>query len=280
MINSILSGYSNLKINQFCSKYMDAPESWQTSFQDPASPIMDGIISFHNDMMFFDTFILFLVTWVLYASLSFVNKDTKSVFPWVKSFSYAKGIFHHTNIEIIWTIIPALILGIIAVPSFALLYSIEELIEPSLSIKVEGNQWFWSYEYSKSKSAILGLTIDQTKMDSYMIPTSDLEQGQLRLLEVDNRLLLPQSTHIQVLVSSTDVLHCWAIPSCGIKIDACPGRLNQTNLFFKRAGVFYGQCSEICGANHGFMPIVVESVPIMKFIERSLVIQLINKIDN
>jgi len=227
----------NSLINLNLINKLDAAENWQFGFQDPASPIMEGIISFHNDMMFFDIFIMFLVSWVLLVSFSFIKKS-KSSFSWETSLNNSRSISHHTNLEIIWTILPALILGIIAIPSFSLLYSIEELIEPTVCIKVEGNQWFWSYEFSKAKSVLLGFTVDQVKFDSYMIPTPDLGFGDLRLLEVDNRLILPQSTHLQVLVSSTDVLHCWALPSCGIKIDACPGRLNQTSLFFRRSGIF------------------------------------------
>jgi cytochrome c oxidase subunit 2 len=151
----------------------------------------------------------------------------------------------------------------VAVPSFALLYSIDEILDPAVTLKVVGHQWYWSYEYSDYSSED-GETIN---FDSYMIPEDDLsDMGQLRLLEVDNRVILPINTHIRVIVTAADVLHCWGIPSFAMKVDACPGRLNQTSLFIKRAGTFYGQCSEICGVNHGFMPIVVEGVELEDYV--------------
>ena len=169
-------------------------------------------------------------------------------------------------LEIIWTTIPAIILAIIAVPSFALLYSMEEFVEPSLSVKVTGHQWYWCYEYSNCKEPGLGEFIDNKKYESYMIGTEDLKEGQLRLLEVDNRVVLPSNLHIRIIVTAADVLHSWAVPSLGIKVDACPGRLNQVSLYMLREGVFFGQCSEICGVGHANMPIVVESVDINKYI--------------
>ena len=127
-----------------------------------------------------------------------------------------------------------------------------------------GHQWYWSYEYSDYTTVEGGESLN---FDSYMIPDDDLTLGSFRLLEVDNRIVLPVNTHIRVLVTAADVLHSWAIPSLGVKVDACPGRLNQVSLFMKREGVFYGQCSEICGVNHGFMPIVVQGVSLEQYIE-------------
>jgi cytochrome c oxidase subunit 2 len=150
---------------------------------------------------------------------------------------------------------------VVALPSFALLYSIDEVINPSLTIKCVGHQWYWSYEYSDFE-----LQSGSINFDSYIIPEDELEIGELRLLEVDNRVVLPFKTHIRLLITAADVLHSWAVPSLGIKVDACPGRLNQTSLFLLRDGVFYGQCSEICGVGHGNMPIVVESVSTEKYI--------------
>ena len=151
---------------------------------------------------------------------------------------------------------------VLALPSFALLYSIDEIVDPSLTLKVIGHQWYWTYEYSDYANS------DETSIvfDSYMIPEDDLEFGQLRLLEVDNRVVLPVQTHVRVIITAADVLHSWAVPSLGVKCDAVPGRLNQTSLFLKREGVFYGQCSELCGVNHGFMPIVVEGVSLDDYI--------------
>jgi cytochrome c oxidase subunit 2 len=157
--------------------------------------------------------------------------------------------------------LPSLILVIVALPSFALLYSIDEVVDPSITVKCVGHQWFWSYEYSDFEARLGNINFD-----SYMIPEDELEFGELRLLEVDNRIVLPSRTHIRVLVTASDVLHSWAVPALGVKMDACPGRLNQTSVFLNRDGVFYGQCSEICGVNHGFMPIVVESVSLNKYV--------------
>jgi cytochrome c oxidase subunit 2 len=142
-----------------------------------------------------------------------------------------------------------------------LLYSIDEVINPALTIKCVGHQWYWSYEYSDFETKLGSINFD-----SYMIPEDDLEIGELRLLEVDNRIVLPINTHIRVLITAVDVLHSWAIPSLGIKLDACIGRLNQTSLFIIRSGVYYGMCSEICGNGHANMPIVVESVTLDSFI--------------
>ena len=145
----------------------------------------------------------------------------------------------------------------------ALLYSIDEIVEPSLTVKVIGHQWYWSYEYSTDLTVDGEQLIDADEtflFDSYLKDESDLEIGELRLLEVDRRIVLPEQTHIRVLVTAADVLHSWAVPSFGVKVDACPGLLNQTNLFIKRQGLYYGQCSELCGVNHGFMPIVIRVV--------------------
>lgn len=248
--------YTNLT---FC----DAPVPWQLGFQDPATPIMEGIINFHNHIMFFMVAIVIFVSWLLVRSVSLFGKD-KNVKPekWT----------HSTVLEIVWTFIPAFILMIIALPSFALLFSMDEIIDPAITLKVLGHQWYWTYEYSDYCFLEGGESLN---FDSYMLPQEDLIGGTLRLLEVDNRLILPVKTHTRILVTSADVLHSWAIPSFGLKIDATPGRLNQTALFVKRTGVFYGQCSEICGTNHGFMPIVVEIVSLESYIS-----WIVNKLDN
>jgi len=239
--------------NIFFKIKADAASSWQLGFQDPATPVMEGIFNFHNDLMFFIVMIAIFVTILLARCLFFFNEKNKKII--------SKTI-HGTFLEIVWTITPAIILMIIAIPSFSLLYSVDEIIDPSITLKVIGNQWYWSYEYSD-----LLKNTKPINFDSYMIPETDLIFGTLRLLEVDNRIVLPIETHIRVIVTSTDVLHCWAIPSFGTKIDACPGRLNQTSLYIKRTGTYYGQCSEICGINHGFMPIVVEAVDTHKYLE-------------
>jgi cytochrome c oxidase subunit 2 len=151
-------------------------------------------------------------------------------------------------------------------PSFTLLYSMDDWEQPDLTLKIIGNQWFWTYEYSDYIFTFWNKYKGSFEYDSYMLLEKELYWGELRLLEVDNRICIPLYTNIRLLITSSDVLHCWTIPSLGVKLDACPGRLNQTFFFTNRRGVFYGQCSEICGINHGFMPIVLESVNIRKYL--------------
>jgi len=227
---------------------------WQKTFQDPASPTMEGIINLHHDIMFIICFIVGFVTWMLGRTIYHFH-HTRNPMP--------EFIIHGQTIEIIWTMLPTIILLIIAVPSFALLYSNDEMADPALTLKVIGRQWYWTYEYS-DYSDVEGESII---FDSYMVPDDEIELGQLRLLEVDNRVVLPINTHIRVLMTASDVIHSWAIPSLGVKCDAMPGRLNQIGMFINRTGVFYGQCSEICGVNHGFMPIVVEAVNLDEYLE-------------
>lgn len=161
------------------------------------------------------------------------------------------------TIEVIWTILPAIILVFIALPSLRLLYLLDEVREPSITLKAIGHQWYWSYEYSD---------FNQVEFDAYMVPSQDLPEGNFRLLEVDNRTVLPFNTQIRILITAADVLHSWTVPALGVKVDATPGRLNQTSFLTNRPGLFYGQCSEICGANHSFIPIVIERVPTPTFI--------------
>jgi len=214
------------------------------TFQDAASPIMEQILSLHDFIFFYLTLITVIVIYVL-ASIINSYVSTKQILS-VKSF------IHGTRLEIIWTIIPILILISIAFPSLKLLYMTDEVIDPVVTIKTIGHQWYWSYEYGDYKDTI--------SYDSYMVAEQDLQLGQFRLLEVDNRVVLPIKSQIRVIVTAADVLHSWAVPSLGVKVDAIPGRLNQTNFNMKREGVFYGQCSELCGFGHGYMPIVVEGV--------------------
>lgn len=233
--------------------FSDVAESWQLGFQDPATPIMEGIINLHHDLMFFICVISIFVSWMLFRTLWFfdINKNKQ-----------ASNNTHGTFIEIIWTITPAIILLIIAVPSFSLLYAMDEIISPTITIKTIGHQWYWSYEYSD----YLNEDSESINFESYMIPEEDLNLGEFRLLEVDNNMVIPINTHIRIIVSAADVLHSWAVPSLGVKCDAVPGRLNQTSLFVKREGIYFGQCSEICGINHGFMPIAVEAVKLPDYI--------------
>jgi len=216
----------------------------QWGFQDAASPLIEELIFFHDHAIII---LVIIISLVGYAALSLVlNKYT------------CRSLVEGQEIETIWTIIPAIILVFLALPSLRLLYLLDEVGDCSLTVKSIGHQWYWSYEYSDF------LNIE---FDSYMIPTNELESGDFRLLEVDHRVVLPTQTDIRVLVTSADVIHSWTVPSLGIKADAVPGRLNQLRFYIKYPGVFYGQCSEICGANHSFIPIVVEAVPLKNFIQ-------------
>jgi cytochrome c oxidase subunit 2 len=244
--------------------FCDTGRSWQLGFQDPATPTVEGMLHFHNYLMIFLIAILVFVFWMLFQVIMYFNSESNKT---------AKIFTHSSFLEIVWTIIPAFILILVAIPSFALLYSLEELIDPVLTIKIIGHQWYWSYEIADVKIADfinLGFNIKANInkslfFDSYMVATDDLIDGRFRLLEVDNRFILPIKTHLRLLITSADVLHSWAVPSFGIKVDATPGRLSQAALFIKREGFYYGQCSEICGVNHGFMPIVVEGLPTFNF---------------
>lgn len=233
--------------------YQDAPEAWQMGFQDPATPVMQGIIDLHHDISFFLLIVLVFVIWMLARTLYHFRESNNPV---------PEKILHGTTIEIAWTIAPSLILVFIAIPSFALLYSMDEVVDPAVTVKAIGHQWYWSYEYSDYNQS----DEESLAFDSYMVPEDDLSVGQLRLLDVDNRVVIPVNSHVRLIITSADVLHSWAVPSLGVKCDAVPGRLNQVSMFVKREGVFYGQCSELCGANHGFMPIVVEAVSLQDYI--------------
>lgn len=231
----------------------DIPQNWQLGFQDSASPVMAEIINFHNYAMIF---ISFIVVGVIYMLGSICVEFAKS-----KRIISHKFLIHGTLIETIWTIIPAVILVFIAYPSFKLLYLMDEVIDPAITLKVIGHQWYWSYEYSDYADQD-GTSI---QFDSYMVPTADLETGDLRLLESSNHVVVPVNTHIRVIITAADVIHSWAVPALGVKLDAVPGRLNQTGFLANREGIFYGQCSEICGANHAYMPIAVEAVSLENY---------------
>lgn len=230
----------------------DSAKPWQLGFQDPATPIAEGIIHFHHDLRIIRLRVVAFVGWRLFRCFQHFGADKNPV---------PSSVVHGTVIEIVWTLVPALVLMGVSVPSFALLYAVDETVNPAITIKIVGHQWYWSYEYSDYgyKPGDDEVNTD-IQFDSYRVSDLDLQPGQLRLLETDNRVVVPVNTHIRLIITAADVLHCWTVPSFGIKMDACPGRLNQASLFVKREGVFYGQCSEICGTNHGFRPIVVEAV--------------------
>nr|YP_009178011.1 cytochrome c oxidase subunit II [Paracheirodon innesi]AJW75302.1 cytochrome c oxidase subunit II [Paracheirodon innesi]ALN96901.1 cytochrome c oxidase subunit II [Paracheirodon innesi]BAK42228.1 cytochrome oxidase subunit 2 [Paracheirodon innesi] len=214
----------------------------QLGFQDAASPVMEEFLHFHDHALM----IVFLIsTLVLYIIVAMVSTKLTN-----------KYILDSQEIEIVWTMLPAVILFLIAFPSLRILYLMDEINNPHLTVKALGHQWYWTYEYTDYQDL---------SFDSYMIPTQDLSPGQYRLLETDHRMVVPMHSPIRVLIASDDVLHSWAVPALGIKTDAMPGRLNQAAFIAVRPGVYFGQCSEICGANHSFMPIVVEAVPLDHF---------------
>nr|QGT77246.1 cytochrome c oxidase subunit 2 [Somanniathelphusa bawangensis] len=213
------------------------------NLQDSASPLMEQLIFFHDHIMLI---IILILTFVGYTLLTLFS-----------NFFINRFMLQNQTIEVIWTTIPAIILIFIALPSLRLLYLLDEINNPSITLKTMGHQWYWSYEYSD----FLHL-----EFDSYMTPYNDLNLSSFRLLDVDNRTILPFNTQIRMLISATDVIHSWTIPSLGIKADAVPGRLNQVSFLINRPGLFFGQCSEICGANHSFMPIVIESISTNSFL--------------
>nr|UGN61630.1 cytochrome c oxidase subunit II [Cryptocercus banshanmenensis] len=214
------------------------------NLQDSASPIMEQLIYFHDHTLMIILMILTIVSYMMLAM------------------TYNKYINRHLlegqMIEVAWTIAPAIILIFIAVPSLRLLYLMDEVNNPTLTLKTIGHQWYWSYEYSD---------FIKVEFDSYMTPQNELYNYSFRLLDVDNRTTLPTNTFIRMIVTAADVLHSWTVPSLGVKADATPGRLNQISFLINRPGLFFGQCSEICGANHSFMPIVIESITTNNFIK-------------
>nr|QGX86693.1 cytochrome c oxidase subunit II [Glaucostegus granulatus] len=214
----------------------------QLGFQDAASPVMEELLHFHDHTLMIVFLISSLVLYIIVAMVS--TKLTN------------KYILDSQEIEIVWTIVPAIILVMIALPSLRILYLMDEVNDPHITIKALGHQWYWTYEYTDYQDL---------EFDSYMIQTEDLNPGQFRLLETDHRMVVPMQSPIRMLITAEDVLHSWTVPALGVKMDAVPGRLNQTAFIISRPGVYYGQCSEICGANHSFMPIVVEAVPLEHF---------------
>ena len=225
------------------------PEPWQMNFQEAATPLMEQIVRFH-DVYLLPTIIiisLFVLALLAIVVVKFNEKSNPN----------PSRTTHNTTIEVLWTVIPVAILVVIAVPSFKLLYKSDVIPKVDMTIKATGHQWYWNYEY-----------VDHGKFsfDAYMIADEDLKEGQPRLLETDNRVVIPSNTIVRVQVTAADVLHAWTIPAFGRKIDAVPGRLNEIWIGpVKNEGVYYGQCSELCGVNHGFMPITVEVVSKDKF---------------
>jgi len=222
---------------------------WQLGFPEPASPVMERMVDFHTDLLWLISGIVGFVTVLLiYVMLRF-NKRANPV---------PTKTTHNVLLEIVWTLVPVLILIVIAIPSMKLLYYADRTVEAEMTLKVTGYQWYWGYEY-----------VDQGEISflSYMTPDEEIKEGQHRLLETDNYVVVPIDTNIRVLVTAADVLHAWAVPAFGVKIDAVPGRTNETWMNVNKEGIYYGQCSELCGTGHGYMPITIKAVSKEKFKE-------------
>jgi cytochrome c oxidase subunit 2 len=218
------------------------PTPWQIGFQPAASPVMAEITGFHNLLLWIIFVIaIFVMLLLLYVFVRFNAKANPT----------PSKTTHNTLIEVVWTVVPIMILVAIAIPSFKLLYFMDRTTEAELTLKAIGHQWYWSYEYPDH---------DDLTFDAVMKGEDELEDGEPRLLATDNRVVLPVDTNIRLLITADDVLHSWAVPAFGVKTDAVPGRLNETWVRIEREGTYYGQCSELCGINHGFMPIAVEAV--------------------
>ena len=233
---------SILLLFSFDAAEANQPIDWQLGFQSAASKSMKDIVIFHDYMLLpiitaITVFVLFLV---LYACVKFRASNNK----------VASQTSHNTMIEIAWTLVPCLILIVMAVPSFKVLYSQDKIPPAEVTVKAIGYQWYWGYEYPD----------ENIIFDSYMIEEKDLKPGQPRLLAVDNEVVVPVNKVVKVLITANDVLHAWALPSFGVKRDAVPGRINETWFKADRTGTFYGQCSELCGIKHAFMPITVRVV--------------------
>ena len=218
------------------------PTAWQLNFQPAASPVAERIEALH-DLLLFITVAISVFVLALLAYVCIRYRADRNPVPSRRT--------HNTVIEIAWTAIPVLILVVIAIPSFKLLYFMDRAVDPEMTLKAVGHQWYWSYEYPDN---------GDFTFDAYMIADEDLQEGQLRLFDVDNRVVLPVETDVRLLTTATDVLHSWAVPALGVKLDAVPGKINETWLRINRPGIYYGQCSELCGAYHGFMPVMIEAV--------------------
>jgi cytochrome c oxidase subunit II len=222
--------------------WAEGPRPWELGMQPPATPVKDRLSSFHDELLVIITLItVFVLGLLLYVIVRFHHQ--RHPVPTRTS--------HNTVIEMLWTVVPVLILVIIAIPSFKLMYYMDRVPDPDMTIKVTGHQWYWSYDYPDQG----GLAFD-----SNLIPEADLKAGQKRLLDVDNPLVVPVDTTIRVQVTGTDVIHSWFIPSFGVQEYAIVGRLNESWMRVEHQGVYYGQCNQICGVNHAFMPIKVQAV--------------------
>lgn len=225
----------------------DQPVPWQMGYQEAASPVMAQVEDLHN----FITIIMVLIVLLVVALLAYVAIRFSA-----KANPVPSRTTHHTLLEVAWTVIPIVILVVISVPSFKLLYYMDRTYDADITIKAIGHQWYWSYEYPDHGNFAF---------DSFMKYPEDLAEGEPRLLAVDNDIVVPVGKNVRILITSTDVIHSFAVPSLGLKTDANPGRINETWVRVDKPGTYYGQCSELCGTNHGFMPLAVRAVPQEEF---------------
>jgi len=279
-VQNLFNSHFNFIIlnNSLCK--CDAPQKFQLGFQDPATQTVEWLLKLHDIIMIDLWIIIGIILYILYVILSMnvdkqlvkkrrrlLAKKTPESMQFVQQYLDRKvpiksntAFSHCEYLEIFWTVMPALILLGIALPTFNLLYALDDKASnATVHLRVFGHQWYWTYFITYHNYNDFSI-----EYDSYILSSDQLELGQIRLLEVDNTIELPIRQHINLSITSTDVLHSWAIPSFGIKIDACPGRVTKGSLLIKRSGIFFGQCSEICGVNHGFMPIVVNSGSFLK----------------
>ncbi|RMD61526.1 MAG: cytochrome c oxidase subunit II [Alphaproteobacteria bacterium] len=223
------------------------PRNWQMNLNEPASPTMERIVEFHNLLLVVITLIsVFVLALLLYVMFRFSEKRNPT----------PSKTTHNTVLEVLWTTIPVIILVIIAIPSFKLLYYADRVENADMTLKAIGRQWYWSYEYPDNGNFTF---------DSVLVADEDLEDGQPRLLTPDNMVVVPVNTKVRLLVTASDVLHSFALPALGVKLDAVPGRINETWFEVTREGTYYGQCSEICGTGHAYMPIAVKAVSKAEF---------------
>ena len=227
--------------------FADKPTPWQFGFQEAVTPTMHAFNDFHNILLYVifavSAFVLLLL---VYVCIKFSAKNNPV--PSKNS--------HNTVLEVIWTVLPVVILVFLAIPSMRVLYFNEKIENTEMTLKIVGHQWYWSYAYPDN---------GDIEFESYMIPDDEIKEGQTRLLEVDNRVVLPVDTKIKLQITGADVIHNWAMPAFGVKIDAIPGRLNEGWIEVEKTGTYYGQCSELCGVGHGFMPIAVDVVSKAEF---------------
>ncbi|MHA1565634.1 MAG: cytochrome c oxidase subunit II [Alphaproteobacteria bacterium] len=229
------------------SAWAQQPQAWKLGLQEAATPVMEQVNRFHNQLLVIITVItLFVLALMIYTMWRFNEKRNP----------VPSTTTHNTLVEVLWTAVPILILVFVAVPSFRLLYFADAAVDADMTVKVIGRQWYWTYEYPDH---------GDFAFDAFIVPDDEIEEGQVRLLEADARMVVPVGAKVRLITTSSDVLHAFAMPAFGVKIDSVPGRLNETWFQVTKAGVYYGQCSELCGTGHGFMPIVIEAVPEAQF---------------